>query len=148
MHWALKKVLGDHVAQKGSLVAPDRLRFDFSQPRPMSTAEIRAVEAEVNAFLRQNDEASVRIMARDEAIGAGAMALFGEKYGDEVRVVSMGRGDAGKTYSVELCGGTHVRRTGDIAQFRITGESAVAAGIRGGEHRIDVVHVAEGDDAD
>ncbi len=130
LHAALRRHLGAHVAQKGSLVAPDRLRFDFSQPRPLSTAEIRAVEAEVNAFLRQNDEASVRIMARDEAIGAGAMALFGEKYGDEVRVVSMGRGDAGKTYSVELCGGTHVRRTGDIAQFRITGESAVAAGIR------------------
>ena len=130
LHAALRRHLGQHVAQKGSLVAPDRLRFDFSQPRPMTPDEIRAVEAEVNHFLRRNDEAAVRIMARDEAIGAGAMALFGEKYGDEVRVVSMGVGEDGKTYSVELCGGTHVRRTGDIALFRIVGESAVAAGIR------------------
>ena len=130
LHAALRRHLGQHVAQKGSLVAPDRLRFDFSQPRPMTPDEIRAVEAEVNHFLRRNDEARVRIMARDDAIGAGAMALFGEKYGDEVRVVSMGQGEDGRTYSVELCGGTHVRRTGDIALFRITGESAVAAGIR------------------
>ena len=130
LHAALRRHLGQHVAQKGSLVAPDRLRFDFSQPRPMTPDEIRAVEAEVNHFLRQNDEAAVRIMARDDAIGAGAMALFGEKYGDEVRVVSMGQGEDGRTYSVELCGGTHVRRTGDIALFRIVGESAVAAGIR------------------
>ncbi len=130
LHAALRRHLGPHVAQKGSLVAPDRLRFDFSQPRALTTDEIRAVEAEVNAFLRQNDEARVRIMARDEAIESGAMALFGEKYGDEVRVVSMGQGESGRTYSVELCGGTHVRRTGDIALFRIAGESAVAAGIR------------------
>jgi alanyl-tRNA synthetase len=130
LHAALRRHLGQHVAQKGSLVAPDRLRFDFSHPKPMTAEEIRLVEAEVNHYLRQNDEARVRIMDRDAAIGAGAMALFGEKYGDEVRVVSMGLGDDGRTYSVELCGGTHVRRTGDIALFRITSESAVAAGIR------------------
>ncbi|MBX3665864.1 MAG: alanine--tRNA ligase, partial [Burkholderiales bacterium] len=130
LHAALRRHLGRHVAQKGSLVAPDRLRFDFSQPRPMSPDELRAVEAEVNHFLRRNDEAAVRIMSRDDAIGSGAMALFGEKYGDEVRVVSMGVGEDGKTYSVELCGGTHVRRTGDIALFRIVSESAVAAGVR------------------
>ena len=130
LHAALRRHLGPHVAQKGSLVAPDRLRFDFSQPRPMTPDELRAVEAEVNHYLRRNDEAAVRIMARDEAIAAGAMALFGEKYGDEVRVVSMGVADDGGTYSVELCGGTHVGRTGDIALFRISGESAVAAGVR------------------
>ncbi|HEX6014858.1 MAG TPA: alanine--tRNA ligase [Geminicoccaceae bacterium] len=130
LHAALRRSLGKHVAQKGSLVAPDRLRFDFSHPKPMTAEEIRLVEAEVNRFLRQNDEARVRVMARDEAIGAGAMALFGEKYGDEVRVVSMGEGEDGRTYSVELCGGTHVRRTGDVALFRIVGESAVAAGVR------------------
>jgi alanyl-tRNA synthetase len=130
LHAALRRHLGRHVAQKGSLVAPDRLRFDFSHPKPMTAEEIRLVEAEVNRFLRQNDEAKVRVMARDEAIGAGAMALFGEKYGDEVRVVSMGQGEDGRTYSAELCGGTHVRRTGDVALFRIVGESAVAAGVR------------------
>ena len=96
LHAALRRHLGQHVAQKGSLVAPDRLRFDFSQPRPMTADEIRAVEAEVNYYLRRNDEASVRIMARDEAIESGAMALFGEKYGDEVRVVSMGQGEDGR----------------------------------------------------
>jgi alanyl-tRNA synthetase len=130
LHAALRRHLGQHVAQKGSLVAPDRLRFDFSHPKPMTAEELRLVEAEVNHFLRQNDGVAVRIMDRDEAIGAGAMALFGEKYGDEVRVVAMGRGEGGRTYSVELCGGTHVDRTGDIALFRITSESAVAAGIR------------------
>jgi alanyl-tRNA synthetase len=130
LHAALRRHLGRHVAQKGSLVAPDRLRFDFSHPKPMTAEELRLVEAEVNRFLRQNDEAKVRVMARDDAIGAGAMALFGEKYGDEVRVVSMGQGEDGRTYSVELCGGTHVRRTGDVALFRVVGESAVAAGVR------------------
>lgn len=130
LHAALRRHLGPHVAQKGSLVAPDRLRFDFSHPKPLTPDEIRLVEAEVNHFLRRNDEAQVRIMDRDAAIGAGAMALFGEKYGDQVRVVSMGQGEDGSTYSVELCGGTHVRRTGDIALFRIASESAVAAGIR------------------
>ena len=130
LHAALRRHLGQHVAQKGSLVAPDRLRFDFSHPKPMTAEELRLVEAEVNHFLRQNDGVTVRIMDRDEAMSAGAMALFGEKYGDQVRVVAMGRGEGERTYSVELCGGTHVRRTGDIALFRITSESAVAAGIR------------------
>jgi alanyl-tRNA synthetase len=130
LHAALRRHLGSHVTQKGSLVAPDRLRFDFSHPKAVSADELAAIEAEVNFFLRQNAEASVRLMARDDAIGAGAMALFGEKYGDEVRVVSMGHEPDGHTTSVELCGGTHVRRTGDIALFKIVSESAVAAGIR------------------
>jgi alanyl-tRNA synthetase len=130
LHAALRRHLGAHVTQKGSLVAPDRLRFDFSHPKAVSASELAAIEAEVNRFLRQNDEATVRLMARDDAIAAGAMALFGEKYGDEVRVVAMGREPDGRTTSVELCGGTHVRRTGDIALFKITSESAVAAGIR------------------
>ncbi|MEZ5823545.1 MAG: DHHA1 domain-containing protein, partial [Geminicoccaceae bacterium] len=120
----------DHVAQKGSLVAPDRLRFDFSHPRSLSVEDIAAVEAEVNHFLRRNDSASVRVMALADAIDAGAMALFGEKYGDEVRVVTMGLDEAGKTYSMELCGGTHIDRTGDIALFKIVSEGAVASGVR------------------
>ncbi len=130
LHAALRRHLGNHVTQKGSLVAPDRLRFDFSHPKPVTQEEQAAIEAEVNAFLRQNDEVTIRLMDREAAIGAGAMALFGEKYGDEVRVVRMGREEGGKTTSVELCGGTHVRRTGDIALFEIVSESAVAAGIR------------------
>ncbi|MFO1073127.1 MAG: alanine--tRNA ligase [Geminicoccaceae bacterium] len=130
LHAALRRHLGAHVAQKGSLVAPDRLRFDFSHPKPMSAEELAAVEAEVNRHLRRNDGVAVRIMDREQAIGTGAMALFGEKYGDEVRVVSMGQSEDGGIYSVELCGGTHVARTGDIALFKVTGESAVAAGIR------------------
>ncbi len=130
LHAALRRHLGNHVTQKGSLVAPDRLRFDFSHPKPVTPDEQAAIEAEVNAYLRQNDEVTIRLMDREAAIGAGAMALFGEKYGDEVRVVRMGREPDGRTTSVELCGGTHVRRTGDIALFEITSESAVAAGIR------------------
>ena len=130
LHAALRRHLGTHVTQKGSLVAPDRLRFDFSQPRPVTADELRLVEAEVNFHLRRNEEARVRVTDRDAAIAEGAMALFGEKYGDQVRVVSMGLGEDGRTYSVELCGGTHVGRTGDIALFRITGEGAVAAGVR------------------
>jgi alanyl-tRNA synthetase len=130
LHAALRRQLGSHVTQKGSLVAPDRLRFDFSHPKAVSPAERAAIEAEVNRFLRQNGATSIRIMARDEAIQSGAMALFGEKYGDEVRVVQMGREPDGRITSTELCGGTHVRRTGDIALFKITGESAVAAGVR------------------
>jgi alanyl-tRNA synthetase len=130
LHAALRRHLGGHVAQKGSLVAPDRLRFDFSHPKPVSTAELAAIEAEVNFFLRQNDATAIRLMDRDAAIGAGAMALFGEKYGDEVRVVSMGREPDGDATSVELCGGSHVRRTGDIALFKIVAEGAVAAGVR------------------
>jgi alanyl-tRNA synthetase len=130
LHAALRRQLGSHVTQKGSLVAPDRLRFDFSHPKAVTPDELAAIEAEVNAFLRQNDAVAIRLMERDAAIAAGAMALFGEKYGDEVRVVSMGREPNGRTTSVELCGGTHCARTGDIALFKITSESAVAAGIR------------------
>jgi alanyl-tRNA synthetase len=106
------------------------LRFDFSHPKPLTPDELRAIEAEVNDHLRRNEEARVRVMDRDAAIAEGAMALFGEKYGDQVRVVSMGEAPEGGTYSVELCGGTHVRRTGDIALFRIVSEGAVAAGVR------------------
>ncbi len=130
LHAALRRHLGNHVTQKGSLVAPDRLRFDFSHPKPVTAEEQAAIEAEVNFFLRQNDEVTIRLMDREAAIGAGAMALFGEKYGDEVRVVRMGREADGRTTSTELCGGTHARRTGDIALFEIVSESAVAAGIR------------------
>ncbi|WP_027133822.1 alanine--tRNA ligase [Geminicoccus roseus] len=130
MHKALQRHLGPHVAQKGSKVEPDRLRFDFSHPKPVSKEEIAAVEREVNHYLRQNAPTSIRIMAKDDAIETGAMALFGEKYGDEVRVVSMGTAEDGKTYSVELCGGTHVARTGDVALFKLLSEGAVASGVR------------------
>ena len=134
LHEALREVLGTHVTQKGSLVAPDRLRFDISHPKPMSDAEITAVEDMANEIVLQNSPVSTRLMAVDDAIAEGAMALFGEKYGDEVRVVSMGTGLHGdkkdKTYSVELCGGTHVGATGDIGLVRVIGESAVAAGVR------------------
>jgi alanyl-tRNA synthetase len=130
LHAALRRHLGAHVAQKGSLVAPDRLRFDFSHPKPMDEAELALVEREVNEFLRRNDAVTVRVMGREDAIGAGAMALFGEKYGDEVRVVAMGHKDDGTTYSVELCGGTHCARTGEIALFRIIAETGIAAGVR------------------
>ncbi|MCB1522341.1 MAG: alanine--tRNA ligase, partial [Hyphomicrobiaceae bacterium] len=132
LHEALRQVLGTHVAQKGSLVAPDRLRFDFSHPKPMSADEIAAVEELANEIVLQNAAIETRLMAVDEAIASGAMALFGEKYGDEVRVVSMG--DAGpaanKAWSVELCGGTHARRTGDIGIVRVIAESASASGVR------------------
>jgi alanyl-tRNA synthetase len=130
LHAALRHRLGGHVAQKGSLVAPDRLRFDFSQPRAMSHDDILTVEREVNRYVQQNSPVEVRVMARDEAIELGAMALFGEKYGDEVRVVTMGREADGETYSMELCGGTHTTRTGDIALVKLVGEGAVAAGVR------------------
>jgi alanyl-tRNA synthetase len=133
LHQALRRRLGEHVTQKGSLVAPDRLRFDFSQPRAMTAEDIQAVEAEVNKRIRENAEVGTRLMTPDRAIEAGAMALFGEKYGDEVRVVSMGEDHDDHTthpFSVELCGGTHVRRTGDIGFFKIVGESAVASGVR------------------
>jgi len=129
LHAALRNRLGGHVTQKGSLVAADRLRFDFSHPKALSPEDIAAVEAEVNAHIRENDEVTTRLMTPDAAIEAGAMALFGEKYGDEVRVLSMGRGDA-KSYSVELCGGTHVSALGDIALFKIVSESAVSSGVR------------------
>ena len=130
LHAALRRKLGDHVTQKGSLVSPDRLRFDISHPKAVSADEIAAVEAEVNDIVRQNDAVATRLMTPDEAIAAGAMALFGEKYGDEVRVLSMGKLADGVDYSVELCGGTHVKRTGDIALFKIVGEGAVASGVR------------------
>jgi alanyl-tRNA synthetase len=129
LHAALRDRLGGHVTQKGSLVAEDRLRFDFSHPKPLSPEDIAVVEAAVNAQIRGNDEVMTRLMTPDEAIAAGAMALFGEKYGDEVRVLSMGRRDE-THYSVELCGGTHVAALGDIALFKIISESAVAAGVR------------------
>ena len=132
LHEALRRRLGDHVAQKGSLVAPDRLRFDFSHPRAMEGDDLSWVAEEVNGRIRGNSEVTTRLMAPDEAIEQGAMALFGEKYGEEVRVVSMGGADDGNksAYSVELCGGTHVARTGDIGLMRIVSEGAVASGVR------------------
>ncbi len=133
LHAALRNVLGTHVAQKGSLVAPDRLRFDFSHQKPMDGQEIEAVEDLANAVVLEDAPVTTRLMDRDEAIKSGAMALFGEKYGDEVRVVSMGTmpdDPAGKTYSTELCGGTHVGRTGEIGLIALVGEGAVAAGVR------------------
>lgn len=130
LHAALRNRLGDHVTQKGSLVAADRLRFDFSHPKALSEEDIAAIEAEVNAEVRANEAVLTRLMTPEDAIGAGAMALFGEKYGDEVRVLSMGRNSGDRTYSVELCGGTHVRATGDIGVFRIVSESAVSSGVR------------------
>ncbi len=124
MHAALRKVLGAHVQQKGSLVDAQRTRFDFSHNEPVTEAQLRRIEELVNHEVRRNSEVAVRVMKYDDAIKAGAMALFGEKYGDEVRVVGMGE------FSTELCGGTHVRRTGDIGFFKIVSESGVAAGIR------------------
>tara|TARA_Y100001954_G_scaffold223218_1_gene261306 strand:+ start:3585 stop:6230 length:2646 start_codon:yes stop_codon:yes gene_type:complete len=128
LHEALRRRLGDHVTQKGSLVAPDRLRFDISHPSAIEADELREIEREVNARIRLNTPVDTRLMTPGEAIEQGAMALFGEKYGDEVRVVTMG-GDTNR-FSVELCGGTHVSRTGDIGFFHIIGESAVASGVR------------------
>ena len=131
LHEALRRRLGAHVTQKGSLNAPDRLRFDVSQPRPMTADDIAWVEAEVNSRVRENSEVTTRLMTPDAAVELGAMALFGERYGEEVRVVAMGSGEGNKAaYSIELCGGTHVRRTGDIGYFKILSESAVAAGVR------------------
>ena len=136
LHEALRQVLGDHIAQKGSLVAPDRLRFDFVHQKPITADELRRVEDIANDVVLDNDEVTTRLMAVDDAREAGARALFGEKYGDEVRVVSMGRAlpNSGPSnalgWSVELCGGTHVNRTGDIGLISVTGESAVASGVR------------------
>jgi alanyl-tRNA synthetase len=136
LHEALRQVLGDHVAQKGSLVAPDRLRFDFSHPKPLTPEELQRIEDIANAIILQNEPVTTRLMSVDEAIEAGARALFGEKYGDEVRVVSMGRplGTEGandnRPYSLELCGGTHVMRTGDIGLLTVVSESAVGSGVR------------------
>ncbi|MDJ0685669.1 MAG: alanine--tRNA ligase [Alphaproteobacteria bacterium] len=131
VHEALRRVLGDHVTQKGSLVAPESMRFDFAHPKAMSGDEIVAVERIVNDQVRGNAPVTTRLMTPDAAVEAGALALFGEKYGEEVRVVSMGLPESDtRVYSTELCGGTHVSRTGDIGSFRITSESAVAAGVR------------------
>ena len=135
LHEALRGALGDHVAQRGSLNAPDRLRFDFSHQKALTPQELRQVEDEVNAFIRQNTPVETRIMTPDDARAIGAQALFGEKYGDEVRVVSMGKAETGKgvdgdTWSIELCGGTHVARTGDIGAFVSLGDSASSAGVR------------------
>jgi alanyl-tRNA synthetase len=134
LHEALRRRLGTHVAQKGSLNAPDRLRFDVSQPTPMTEEDLEWVEAEVNARIRENAEVITRLMTPEAAVEAGAMALFGEKYGEEVRVVGMGHDPAAVekhgVYSLELCGGTHVRRTGDIGLFKILSEGAVSAGVR------------------
>jgi alanyl-tRNA synthetase len=132
LHRALKNVLGAHVVQKGSLVAPDRLRFDFSHPKAMTPDEIERVENEVNQIIRQNADVGTRLMPTSQAIKEGAVAMFGEKYGDEVRVLTMGSDLAkdAEPFSVELCGGTHVRRLGDIGLFTVLAESAVAAGVR------------------
>ena len=130
LHEALRLVLGDHVAQKGSMVAPDRLRFDFSQHQPISADELRKVEDLANEVVIANTPVTTRLMAVDEAIASGARALFGEKYGEEVRVVSMGPHVQGKAWSVELCGGTHVERTGDIGVIAVIGEQAVSSGVR------------------
>jgi len=135
LHEALRQVLGDHIAQRGSLVAPDRLRFDFAHPKPITPDELSRIEDIANEVVLENDEVTTRLMAVDDARDAGARALFGEKYGDEVRVVSMGKSDRDRMsnalgWSVELCGGTHVRRTGDIGLISVTGESAVSSGVR------------------
>ena len=136
LHEALRRRLGDHVAQRGSLVAPDRLRFDFTHPAAMTAEDIATVEAEVNAYVRQNTPVETRIMTPNDAEGLGARALFGEKYGEEVRVVAMGTrpgsgmGPRGETYSLELCGGTHVARTGDIGAFKLISEAASSSGVR------------------
>jgi len=129
LHAALRKHLGAHVTQKGSLVAPDRLRFDMSHPRALEPSELALIVKDVNEQIRNNSPVLTGQMTPDEAVERGALALFGEKYGDEVRVVSMGGGDEG-TYSTELCGGTHVGKTGDIGAFTVVGEGAVAAGVR------------------
>jgi alanyl-tRNA synthetase len=137
LHEALRQVLGDHIAQRGSLVSPERLRFDFAHNKPISADELRRIEDIANDVVLENGEVTTRLMALDDARESGARALFGEKYGDEVRVVSMGQRarDNVQTpnalgWSVELCGGTHVRRTGDIGLISVTGESAVASGVR------------------
>jgi alanyl-tRNA synthetase len=130
LHEALRRKLGDHVTQKGSLVAPERFRFDVSHPKAVSLEELSFVETEVNGQIRANTAVTTLLMTPDEAIEAGAMALFGEKYGEEVRVVSMGDGEGESPFSTELCGGTHVKRTGDIGLLKILGEGAVAAGVR------------------
>jgi alanyl-tRNA synthetase len=131
LHEALRRRLGEHVTQNGSLVAPDRLRFDFSHPRALNSDDVAAIEAEVNDRIRANSAVRTRLLTPDRAVAEGALALFGEKYGDEVRVVAMGgASDEDRPFSVELCGGTHVRRTGDIGLFKIVAEMAIASGVR------------------
>jgi alanyl-tRNA synthetase len=131
LHQALRQRLGEHVTQKGSLVAPDRLRFDFSHPKPLTPEDISVIEAEVNERVRANSAVRTRLLTPERAVAEGALALFGEKYGEEVRVVAMGGAtDEDRPFSVELCGGTHVRRTGDIGLFKIVGEMAIASGVR------------------
>ncbi len=131
LHEALRRRLGEHVTQKGSLNAPDRLRFDVSHPKPITAEELAWVEAEVNARIRENSAVTTRLMTPEAAVAEGAMALFGEKYGEEVRVVAMGSGEGNRAaYSIELCGGTHVARTGDIGLLQIVGEGGVSAGVR------------------
>ena len=134
LHEALREVLGDHVAQKGSLVSPERLRFDFAHPKPITRAELEKIEDIANRVVLENAEVATRLMGLDDARALGARALFGEKYPDEVRVVSMGEIDDGhdheRTFSIELCGGTHVRRTGDIGLIAIVSDTANAAGVR------------------
>lgn len=144
LHAALRQILGDHVTQKGSLVEPERLRFDFSHPHPVKPDELAAIERLVNRHIRANHEAQTKLMNLDDAIQSGAMALFGEKYDDDVRVLSLGE------FSIELCGGTHVKRTGDIGLFKITLETGIAAGVRRieavtGDMALDVVSQAEHD---
>ena len=142
LHAALRKVLGSHVQQKGSLVAPDRLRFDFSHYEPVTPEQLREIEALVNAEIRHNAAADIRVLAYDDAIAAGALAFFGDKYGDRVRVLKLG------DFSTELCGGTHVRRAGDIGLFKILSESGIAAGVRrieavSGQGALDFVNANE-----
>ena len=129
LHESLRRVLGDHVTQKGSLVEPSRLRFDFSHMKPIQNNEIDKIEEFVNSMVSKKSEVKTRLMTPDEAVENGALALFGEKYGDEVRVLSMGDED-GKYFSTELCGGTHVKNTGDIGKFKIISQSSIAAGVR------------------
>ncbi len=129
LHESLRRVLGTHVTQKGSLVEPTRLRFDFSHMKPISNEEIDKIESFVNSMVSKKSDVRTRLMTPDEAVENGALALFGEKYGDEVRVLSMGD-DNGKYFSTELCGGTHVKNTGDIGKFKIINQSSIAAGVR------------------
>ena len=130
LHAALREQLGEHITQKGSLVSEDRLRFDIANPKAISREELASVEAEVNRYIAQKAQATTKLMSQADAIAAGAMALFGEKYGDEVRVLAMGKTAAGKDFSVELCGGTHVANTGDIGLFKIVSEGSVSSGVR------------------
>ena len=129
LHESLRRVLGTHVTQKGSLVAPDRLRFDFSHMKPISEQEIEKIENHVNSMVQKKSEVKTRIMTPKEAVNNGALALFGEKFGEEVRVLSMGD-EKEKYFSTELCGGTHVRNTGEIGKFKIISQSSIAAGVR------------------